>query len=68
MSMSSHTTHISHHYSIAGTEPYREGYTPHHLRQAALFGHYNKCVDILDHWSEVTPNDRCEVSGLRRFF
>lgn len=45
---------------ILGADPERDSYTPEHLKQAALFGHYNKVVDILDHWSEVSPNDRCE--------
>lgn len=34
-------------------------YTAQDLRRAAVFGRYESVVDILDHWSSVTPNDRC---------
>jgi hypothetical protein len=47
---------------MLGSDPEKDFYKPNDLKQAALFGHYNKVVDILDHWSEITPNSRCEVT------
>ena len=46
---------------ILGNDADKDGYTPEKLKQAALFGHYKTVIDILDHWSGVTPNDLCEA-------
>jgi len=46
---------------LAGADPEDDAYCADDLKQAAVFGHYEKCVDIMDHWSEISPNARCEA-------
>eukprot|EP00604_Paraphysomonas_vestita_P000435 CAMPEP_0174826192 /NCGR_PEP_ID=MMETSP1107-20130205/43651_1 /TAXON_ID=36770 /ORGANISM="Paraphysomonas vestita, Strain GFlagA" /LENGTH=174 /DNA_ID=CAMNT_0016058835 /DNA_START=2146 /DNA_END=2667 /DNA_ORIENTATION=- len=34
-------------------------YTVQDLRREAIYGHYETVVDLLEHWSDLSPNDRC---------
>lgn len=42
--------------------PDDHSYSVQDLRREATFGRYENVVDILEHWSGLTPNHRCVVS------